>query len=136
MRIALLVPALSLCLAAQTPTALDAPITRVRLHPDEAWVTRVGEVRITSAGTAKLVVKDLPGGLSLDDLRVSAKLGSVFVTKRRILLRHDPLRCSLKQSELRHAIHQRRHNLSGPFGFVAHHLCSPLKIVIRFHHRA
>lgn len=73
MRIALLIPALSLCLAAQSPTALDAPISRVRLHPDEAWVTRVGEVRITGAGTAKLVVKDLPPGLSLDDLRVSAK---------------------------------------------------------------
>lgn len=73
MRIALLIPAFSLCLAAQTPTPLEAPITRVRLHPDEAWVTRVGEVRITGAGTAKLVVKDLPPGLGLDDLRVSAK---------------------------------------------------------------
>ena len=73
MRLIVLIPALSLCLAAQTPTTVDAPITRVRLHPDEAWVTRVGEVRITGAGTVKLVVKDLPPGLSLDDLRVSAK---------------------------------------------------------------
>lgn len=73
MHLALMVPAMSLCLVAQTPTTLDAPITRVRLHPDEAWVTRVGEVRITGAGTAKLVVKDLPPGLTLDDLRVSAK---------------------------------------------------------------
>jgi len=45
----------------------------VRLHPDEAWVTRVGQARITGAGTAKLVIKDLPPGLGLDDLRVSAK---------------------------------------------------------------
>jgi uncharacterized protein (TIGR02231 family) len=73
MRLAFLIPAFSLCLAAQTPATLDAPITRVRLHPDEAWVTRVGEAHITSAGTAKLVVKNLPPGLGLDDLRVSAK---------------------------------------------------------------
>ncbi|MBL0210535.1 MAG: mucoidy inhibitor MuiA family protein [Holophagaceae bacterium] len=73
MRISLFIPALSLCLAAQTPTPLDAPITRVRLHPDEAWVTRIGEARITGSGTAKLVVKDLPPGLGLDDLRVTAK---------------------------------------------------------------
>jgi uncharacterized protein (TIGR02231 family) len=52
---------------------VDAPIARVRLHPDEAWVTRVGQARVSGAGTAKLMIKDLPPGLGLDDLRVSAK---------------------------------------------------------------
>jgi len=70
MRLALL-PLVCLTLAAQT--VVDAPIARVRLHPDEAWVTRVGQARITGAGTAKLMIKDLPPGLGLDDLRVSAK---------------------------------------------------------------
>ncbi len=71
MRPAAALPFLCLTLAAQT--VVDAPIARVRLHPDEAWVTRVGQARITGAGTAKLVIKDLPPGLGLDDLRVSAK---------------------------------------------------------------
>ncbi len=71
MKTAFLLPCLSLTLAAQT--VVDAPITRVRLHPDEAWVTRVGQARVTGAGTAKFVIKDLPPGLGLDDLRVSAK---------------------------------------------------------------
>ncbi len=71
MRPAAILPFLCLALAAQT--VVDAPIARVRLHPDEAWVTRVGQARITGAGTAKLVIKDLPPGLGLDDLRISAK---------------------------------------------------------------
>lgn len=70
-RLPLLLPALTSVLAAQT--VVEAPITRVRLHPDEAWVTRVGQARITTAGTVKFVIKDLPPGLGLDDLRVSAK---------------------------------------------------------------
>ena len=106
MRIALLIPAFSLCLAAQTPTTLDAPIVRVRLHPDEAWVTRVGEVRITSAGTAKLVVKDLPPGLGLDDLLVSAKgpegsrLGDLAVNSEvRVVTETPEYKALLKERE-------------------------------------
>ncbi|MBK8726018.1 MAG: mucoidy inhibitor MuiA family protein [Holophagaceae bacterium] len=71
MRPAAILPFLCLTLAAQT--VVDAPIARVRLHPDEAWVTRIGQARVTGAGTAKFVIKDLPPGLGLDDLRVSAK---------------------------------------------------------------
>ena len=106
MRVALLFPTLSLCLAAQTPTTLDAPIVRVRLHPDEAWVTRVGEVRITGAGTAKLVVKDLPPGLGLDDLRVSAKgpegsrLGDLAVNSEvRVVTETPEYKALLKERE-------------------------------------
>ncbi len=97
---------LSITLAAQTPTSLDAPITRVRLHPDEAWVTRVGEVRITGAGTAKLVVKDLPPGLGLDDLRVSAKgpegsrLGDLAVNSEvRVVAETPEYKALLKERE-------------------------------------
>lgn len=71
MRAAAALPFLCLTLAAQT--VVDAPIARVRLHPDEAWVTRIGQARLAGSGTFKLVVKDLPPGLGLDDLRVSAK---------------------------------------------------------------
>ena len=106
MRVAMLIPAFSLCLAAQTPTTLDAPIARVRLHPDEAWVTRVGEVRITGAGTAKLVVKDLPPGLRLDDLRVSAKgpegsrLGDLAVNSEvRVVTETPEYKALLKERE-------------------------------------
>lgn len=58
-------------LVAQTPVPLAAPIVRVRLHPDEAWVTRSGAARV-AAGTTRFVLRDLPPGLRLDDLRVSA----------------------------------------------------------------
>ncbi len=59
-------------LLAQEPIVLAAPIERVRLHPDEAWVTRVGRTRVGVAGTSRFILKDLPAGLRLDDLRVSA----------------------------------------------------------------
>ncbi len=59
-------------LLAQEPIVLAAPIERVRLHPDEAWVTRVGRTRVGVAGTSRFILKDLPPGLRLDDLRVSA----------------------------------------------------------------
>lgn len=72
MRRALLLPVLTLCLSAQDPTLLKAPITRVRLHPDEAWVTRAGRVRV-EAGVQKVELGGLPSGLSLEDLQVSAK---------------------------------------------------------------
>ena len=44
MRIPALLPFVSLCLLAEAPLPLTAPIQRVRLHPDEAWVTRVGRI--------------------------------------------------------------------------------------------
>ena len=70
-RIAFLLAAPGLLLA-QAPIALEAPIERVRLHPDEAWITRVGEARVTGPGTSRFLIKDLPPGLRLDDLRVNA----------------------------------------------------------------
>lgn len=73
MRAAWILPCLSLLLAAQEPLALNAPIRRVRLHPDEAWITRVGQARIGSAGTHRLQIQGLPSGLGLEDVRVSAK---------------------------------------------------------------
>ncbi|MBS1785807.1 MAG: mucoidy inhibitor MuiA family protein [Acidobacteria bacterium] len=66
-------PILALTLAAQEPTVLKAPITRVRLHPDEAWVTRVGHARMEEGGTHRIQIEGLPSGLRLDDLQVSAK---------------------------------------------------------------
>ncbi|HJV21261.1 MAG TPA: mucoidy inhibitor MuiA family protein [Holophagaceae bacterium] len=73
MRLPLLLPALTLVLAAQEPMALTAPLTRVRLHPDEAWITRTGRTRVEGAGVHRLELTDLPTGLRLDDLQVTAK---------------------------------------------------------------
>mgnify|MGYP001309620524 CR=1 FL=1 len=67
------VPLLSLTLAAQAPLAVQAPIRRVRLHPDEAWVTRIGSARVPVAGTHRLRVEGLPQGLALEDVRVAAR---------------------------------------------------------------
>ncbi|MDR2697628.1 MAG: mucoidy inhibitor MuiA family protein [Holophagales bacterium] len=60
-------------LSAQAPIGVTAPIQRVRLHPDEAWVTRVGRAKIQSGGTYSFLVSDLPSGLGIQDVRVSAK---------------------------------------------------------------
>jgi uncharacterized protein (TIGR02231 family) len=73
MRHAFILPALCLTLAAADPIPLTAPIQKVRLHPDEAWVTRVGRTHVTGPGVHRLVIKDLPQGLELNDVRVSAK---------------------------------------------------------------
>lgn len=73
MRILALLPFVSLGLLADAPLPLKAPIQRVRLHPDEAWVTRVGKVFVPAPGAHRLLLKDLPAGLSMEDVRVSAK---------------------------------------------------------------
>ncbi len=76
MRASWFLPGLSLCalcLAAQAPIALHAPIQKVRLHPDEAWVTRVGRVQLPGPGTHRLRLEGLPPGLRLEDLQVTAK---------------------------------------------------------------
>src|SRR5512145_3151897 len=72
-RPAFLLTAFSLALSAQQPTLVEAPITRVRLHPDEAWVTRAGKVRLPASGTHRLQLESLPSGLRLEDLQASAK---------------------------------------------------------------
>lgn len=85
MRTALLLPALVATLAAAEPMALEAPIRSVRVHPDEAWVTRLGTLRLPAGGHHRLKLGQLPGGLVLDDLRIQAKgpegtrLGEILV---------------------------------------------------------
>jgi uncharacterized protein (TIGR02231 family) len=63
----------SIVLCAQQPVVLDAPIAKVRVHPDEAWVTRIGKVRVPTSGSHRLLVPSLPGGLKLEDLQATAR---------------------------------------------------------------
>lgn len=58
--------------AGELPIPIQAPLARVRLHPDEAWITRAGQTKL-GVGTHRLQLKDLPPGLVLDDVRVSAQ---------------------------------------------------------------
>ena len=53
MRAWMLVSTLSLTLAAQQIVLVNAPIARVRLHPDEAWVTRTAKTLLPAAGIEK-----------------------------------------------------------------------------------
>lgn len=69
----LLLSAFSLALTAQQPIPAEAPLVRVRLHPDEAWVTRVARVRLPAAGTHKVQLESLPSGLRVEDLQAAAK---------------------------------------------------------------
>lgn len=87
MRTLLLLPCLTLTLAAQEAVPVQAFIAGVKLYPDEAWVTRLGRVRVEAGGTHRLEIAGLPAGLSLDDVQVSAKgpagsrLGDVTVSQ-------------------------------------------------------
>lgn len=69
----LLFTSLALALSAQDPIPLQAPIQRVRLHPTEAWITRSGKVQLPGPGTHRVVIKDLPPGLKVEDLQASAR---------------------------------------------------------------
>jgi uncharacterized protein (TIGR02231 family) len=60
-------------LAAQGPIQVSTTIQRVRLHPDEAWITRTGTAKVPGAGSFRLQIHRLPVGLTLDDVRVQAK---------------------------------------------------------------
>lgn len=87
MRALWLLPCLTLTLAAQDAVLVSASISSVKLYPDEAWVTRIGRARVDAGGTHRLQIADLPAGLTLDDVQVSAKgptgsrLGDVTVSQ-------------------------------------------------------
>ncbi len=88
--------ALSITLCAEAPIPLQAPIRSVRVHPDEAWVTRTGIVRVANSGTHKLKLGQLPGDLKSDDLRIQAKgpegtrLGEILVGPDRYIAPETP----------------------------------------------
>lgn len=60
-------------LSGKEPTIIETSIRSVRLHPSEAWVTRVGEVQRLEAGAHRVAIVRLPAGLKLEDLRVTAR---------------------------------------------------------------
>jgi hypothetical protein len=104
MRPAALLPLFALTLTAADPT-LDAPIRRVRLHPNEAWITRVGTFPCAKAGTFRVKLKDLPAGLTLDDLKIQVKgpsgtrLGNVSVGSSPREIRQTPAWRTLEQEQ-------------------------------------
>ncbi len=87
MRALIFIPVLTSlgCVLSASDINLEAPIVKVRVHPDEAWVSRVARVT-ARAGSQRYRVADLPSGLTLDDVRVSVKgaegtrLGNVAVS--------------------------------------------------------
>jgi len=75
-----------LCLSlAAGQVRLAAPISRVRLYPDQAWVIREARFPFASAGSQRLRLESLPADLNLENLRVQAnglpglRLGNVAV---------------------------------------------------------
>ena len=77
---------LSICLASQEPT-LTPVIKRARVHPNQAWITREATWTFRGPGFQRLRFGGLPGGLSLDGIRVQVeglsgiRLGNVAVTQ-------------------------------------------------------
>ncbi len=97
--------ALSLC-ASELDVA--APIRRVRIHPDEAWVTRVGRVTFSAPGSRRVRIVGLPAGLKLEEVRVSlrgpegTRLGnvSVFTTPSDLVQSEDHRKLEARNREL------------------------------------
>lgn len=87
---ALLLSTLSLALGAQTSIPLSTKLNRVRIHPNEAWITRTGSHRFEQGGTFRFVVRNLPPHLRLQDLRVTAK-GPEGTRLGDVALKSDPL---------------------------------------------
>jgi uncharacterized protein (TIGR02231 family) len=114
MRALFLLPAIAMVLTAQQPLVVDAPIERVRLHPDEAWITRAAKVRLPSSGTFKLQLESLPNGLRVEDLQASAKgpaglrLGDLSVSSDVRVVTETPEWKKLEAE--RDAIRERRDN--------------------------
>lgn len=75
---------LTLCLSAQEPT-LTPTLSRVRVHPSQAWTTREATWTFKAPGSQRLRLTGLPPGLSLEEVRVQAegipglRLGNVAV---------------------------------------------------------
>ncbi len=92
----LLLSALSITLSAAAPIPLTAPIRVVRVHPDEAWVTRMGSLKMETTGGHRFAIHDLPPGLRAEDIKVSAKgpsgtrLGEVSLKSDPMLLKETP----------------------------------------------
>jgi hypothetical protein len=59
-------------LGAHEPISVQTATTAVRLHPDEAWVTRSGVAQIPFAGVHRIAISRLPAGLKLEDIRITA----------------------------------------------------------------
>jgi hypothetical protein len=57
----------------QSHPPLEPPIRRVRLHPDEAWITRVAALPGLSSGSHRIILTGLPAGLKLEDVRITAR---------------------------------------------------------------
>lgn len=75
-----------LCLSlAAGEVRMEAPISRARLYPDQAWLTREARFHFSGPGAQRLRLESLPPDLNLDDLRVQAdglpglRLGNVAV---------------------------------------------------------
>ena len=102
-------------LAAQQPVVVEAPIVRVRLHPDEAWVTRAAKVHVPAAGTQKIQLESLPSGLRVEDLQAAAKgpaglrLGDVSISSDVRVVSETPEWKKLEAE--RDALREKRDNL-------------------------
>ncbi|MCE1228852.1 MAG: DUF4139 domain-containing protein [Firmicutes bacterium] len=94
---------LGLCAWAQGPVTLEAPIRSVRLHPDEAWITRVGKFRANTTGTQRFRIEGLPAKLGLDDVRVSlrgpqgTRLGDLGIGSQVLKITETPDYLALKR---------------------------------------
>ena len=119
----------TLTLAAQSVVHVEAPITRVRVHPDEAWITRTGRTQLERGGTYRLEVRELPSGLRLEDLRITAKgpegskLGdiSVGIDAQRPDERTDIQKNEIQQAAFRQrrdAVETQKEALKDELGFL------------------
>lgn len=77
-------------LGAKEATPVETAIVSVRVHPNEAWITRGGVFQVPESGAHRVSIPGLPKGLKFDDLRVGVK-GPVGTRLGDLTVREAPL---------------------------------------------
>lgn len=60
-------------LGAKDPIPVETAIASVRVHPNEAWITRKGTFQVPEKGTHRVSIPGLPKGLKFEDLRIAVR---------------------------------------------------------------
>ncbi|BDU74169.1 hypothetical protein METEAL_33430 [Mesoterricola silvestris] len=88
--------AVACTLGAKESIPVDTAIVSVRVHPNEAWITRRGTFQVSGGGAHRVSIPGLPKGLRFDDLRMGVRgpagtrLGDLTVREAPLTYQESP----------------------------------------------
>ena len=65
--------AVACVLGAMDPIPVETALVSVRVHPNEAWITRGGTFQVSESGAHRVSIPGLPRGLKFEDLRIAVR---------------------------------------------------------------